>query len=719
MDRKVIRSDWSMVDALNGRNYREVDWSMINLLFDSSKSKRSINRRAIGALDAQIRDTTWKLEDVIQSHVLSFPLFHPLGDIFSFLEIESGLINEYIIELEEHNKNSDTMEQEIHSFSKTVNMLEKEYIAELCTPLHREEDETVVLPADKFGGENSIVIGLFDQIEQIRNELLDLQSGNQVVSLFGMAGIGKTRLAREIYQDQITVQHFDYTAWLSIGPSNEMGDILADIVSQIERKPIDVYIEEDRYTLAMFLQRCLQGRRFLIVLDDIWSIEVCDYLIGWLPIHGNGKVLLTTRLEEVAICQNASFHQVPFLDHEDSWNLLWRNVFGGESFPPQLEKVGRKIAELCEGLPLLILAVASILCEFEKTEEYWNKVVVKQTTTFTDAYEMIYKVLISSYEYLPQHLKPYFLYMGVFPQRCVIRLSKLIDLWFVEDLFVPRVKDSEDFARGCMKGLVSNSLAIICKQSYNNTIIKSCKLHSAYWHLCIKEAKRIKFLLVLNKLADASEDYLESQRRLAVQNNVLFGIKEAYDCMPAASTARSLLCTGEDHQYPVPLCLNLTLLKVLDALSVRLYEFPEEVMKLLLLRYLSLTHNGKVPSSISKLQNLQFLILSQHHNIKFLKDSMQEQSSNQLLRDSTCLPNEIWDMQQLKHLRIPKHKLPDPSNGTNLPNLFTLYVNAHSCTDDVFKSIPNLKKLGISIDLLPDGAETLSLENIGILNQLV
>ncbi|KAG6413318.1 hypothetical protein SASPL_126027 [Salvia splendens] len=268
MDRKVIRSDWSMVDALNGRNYREVDWSMINLLFDSSKSKRSINRRAIGALDAQIRDTTWKLEDVIQSHVLSFPLFHPLGDIFSFLEIESGLINEYIIELEEHNKNSDTMEQEIHSFSKTVNMLEKEYIAELCTPLHREEDETVVLPADKFGGENSIVIGLFDQIEQIRNELLDLQSGNQVVSLFGMAGIGKTRLAREIYQDQITVQHFDYTAWLSIGPSNEMGDILADIVSQIERKPIDVYIEEDRYTLAMFLQRCLQGRS---CTDDVFK----------------------------------------------------------------------------------------------------------------------------------------------------------------------------------------------------------------------------------------------------------------------------------------------------------------------------------------------------------------------------------------------------------------------------------------------------------------
>lgn len=61
-------------------------------------------------------------------------------------------------------------------------------------------------------------------------------------------------------------------------------------------------------------------------------------------------------------------------------------------------KLEGKIAEICEGLPLLILAVAEILCGLYKTEEHWNKVAVKKTTTFKDANDRISKVLYPSYE---------------------------------------------------------------------------------------------------------------------------------------------------------------------------------------------------------------------------------------------------------------------------------------------------------------------------------
>lgn len=270
----------------------------------------------------------------------------------------------------------------------------------------------------------------------------------------------------------------------------------------------------------------------------------------------------------------------------------------------------------------------------------------------------------------------------------------------------------------CLEKLVSQSLVIVCSRSIDDGI-KSSKLHSAYWHLCVKEAMKNKLFHVLNRLSDGFEDHMENHRRLCVQNNILFAIKKVHDSMAATSRARSLLCTGEGHDYEVPLCMNLMLLKVLDALAIRLYEFPIEVLKLLQLRYLSLTYNGKLPPSVCKLRKLESLIIHKHHNIKMLRRDEQEQSDIQFLRDSTSLPMEIWDLQELRHLRIMGSNLPDPSNGAELQNLLEFHADAHSCTENVFSSIPSLKKLGIKIELQPDGAETLScFEHIELLSEL-
>lgn len=76
-------------------------------------------------------------------------------------------------------------------------------------------------------------------------------------------------------------------------------------------------------------------------------------------------------------------------------------------------------------------------------------------------------------------------------------------------------------------------------------------------------------------------------------------------------------------------------------------------------------------------------------------------------------------MQELAHLRIVGSNLPDPSSSAKLPNLITLHVSAHSCTKAVFRGIPNLRKLGIKIELQPDGGETIScLNSIMILGGL-
>ncbi|KAH6825830.1 hypothetical protein C2S53_008035 [Perilla frutescens var. hirtella] len=633
----------------------------------------SINRRVVYALDAEIREAVCKLQDAVESYVFYHHSLPPSDSL-----ADNGV------------------NQEIDLFLKVVKKLEEEYIRELDNPSPGEEDGAVSLSPihDDFAGNKSTTIGLSDQLEKIINQFIDSQyQDRRITSLIGMAGIGKTHLAKEIYQHQLIVQHFDIRAWVSVGPTYQPKNILVDLVAQIEGKPRNLYMGEDMDKLLQILAKCLYHARYLIVLDDIWSYEILKiFLWDWLPSYGKGgRLLVTTRtLKAAGMAYGSYVHQISFLNNEESWNLLWQNVFAEEqSFPPQLEKVGRKIAELCEGLPLYILAVADVLRGHDKTERYWKKVADKKTTTFIDAYGKISKLLYSSYEYLPQHLKACFLYMGVFPQSYEISLPKLINLWIVEDFLETRWLDPlEDMAMRCMKELVSDSVVIICKQRTNYRI-ESSKLHSVYWYLCVEEARRSKFFHVLKNLTDASRDSVESQRRLSVQNNILFGIKEVYESMEAATlTARSLLFTGEDHQYPVRICLNLMLLKVLDALAIRFYEFPTEVLNLLQLRYLALTHNGELPRSISKLQQLQCLILRRHHNIKLLGD--------------------------------PTNYLPYPIYGARLPKLLTLYVNAESCTKDVFRSICNLRKLGIQIELHPDAAETLScFQHVRLLDRLV
>ena len=154
----------------------------------------------------------------------------------------------------------------------------------------------------------------------------------------------------------------------------------------------------------------------------------------------------------------------------------------------------------------------------------------------------------------------------------------------------------------------------------------------------------------------------------------------------------------------------MRLLRVLDALNIRFYEFPLKVLKLVQLRYLALTYNGNLPTSISKLRSLQFLIIHRHVSVQSCGDLSYK-----------YVPLEIWDMQELKHIEVMRSNLPDSNCSLSLKKLSRLLgVSAYSCTKGVLERISNLKKLGIQIELVPDEDSRLfgPLNCIGTLNEL-
>ncbi|XP_012849896.1 PREDICTED: putative late blight resistance protein homolog R1A-10 [Erythranthe guttata] len=510
------------------------------------------------------------------------------------------------------------------------------------------------------------MVGLSDLFMRLTDWLISPHSELIVMSLDGMAGIGKTTIAKKLFQDPFIVSHYSRLVFVTIGPKYRLADILVEILTQLNNADIDEIIwltkgEELLHELKWKVCESLSELRYLIVLDDVWYTDLCYEFANVFPDDKNGSVaLLTTRLSEVSKCVHPlNSHRLPFLDKKESWELLRHKVFDAMPCPRELEKSGKKIAENCEGLPLKIVTVAHILSKTDKTSVYWYQVANdKQNSVYKDAYDQMSNVLYPSYDYLPQHLKACFLYLGAFPQDYTAWRRQLIDLWSAEGFLNRKsTMTSTEYTFAYVGAFLSNNVIIYNEEKF------IYHLHSSFWYLCNKEAAKNKFFYAFNCLADAlpKEGINYQLRRLCIRNNVLLAIEDAHDSIASASTVRSLLCTGPYHQYPVPFCLEqLRLLRVLEALSIKSYEFPMEVLKLLQLRYLALTYDGNLPTFISKLFNLQYLIV--HHQYRIVKS----------VGNPYYLPIEIWNMKELKCLEIRGRDLPHPCEGSLLSNLTTL-----------------------------------------------
>lgn len=118
------------------------------------------------------------------------------------------------------------------------------------------------------------------------------------------------------------------------------------------------------------------GRKYLIVLDDIWDSQAWDEISRFCPDNNNGsRILLTTRHSDVATSVGScSPFELHLLDGDKSWVLLSNKVFGQEVCPPELESCGKKIAMNCKGLPLAIAVIGGLLKMSIQIRERWEHV---------------------------------------------------------------------------------------------------------------------------------------------------------------------------------------------------------------------------------------------------------------------------------------------------------------------------------------------------------
>ncbi|KAG6389214.1 hypothetical protein SASPL_150676 [Salvia splendens] len=396
-------------------------------------------------------------------------------------------------------------------------------------------------------------------------------------------------------------------------------------------------------------------------------------------------------------------YEMSFMNDSQSWDLLKQKVFQDSLCPPQLVNVGKEIARRCAGLPLAVVLLAGVLSPVDKIQACWEEIAENVNPIVGRELE---EILSLSYTYLPHHLRSCFLYVGGFLQDVNIRTSRLVRLWIAEGFLKHQNECSkclEDEAEEYLEDLVKRNLVMVTGRNRDGKI-KSCSLHDMVRDMCIKKARDEDFLHVM--------DGRDLPQGLMSERRISFSRFDADDIL--GPTFRTILCFQvQKFSSWLAELGSYKLLRVLDALGVDLKELPSQVFELYHLRYLALMGSFSIPSAVSKLVNLQTLIIH-------LASGRLRGKIDRGVRHS--LPLEIWMLPQLRHLFFHSPcKLPPPFQGLNFPleNLQTLLLVADLVWNEkILQLIPNVKRLGLTYTGIATQTQSFDLHRLGELHQL-
>ncbi|KAG5608207.1 hypothetical protein H5410_019488 [Solanum commersonii] len=343
--------------------------------------------------------------------------------------------------------------------------------------------------------ESDAVIGFDAEANKVIKRLVEGPTESvDIIPVVGMPGLGKTTLARKIYNDSKLTYEFYSIVWVYVGQECKAKDIYLRIL-KFFKKNIEDHLNDDVDTLAKAIGGYIKkGGRCLIVLEDVWEDEVIDHVMKVFTENEKGhRIMMTTRDLRLAKFANLEPHELKFLETEESFELLVMKVFGKGSCPNELVVVGKKIAEKCGGVPLVVVVIAGAL-RGRSDKKDWERVdknVVQHFGEHTE--DSCLKFVKMSYDHLPQEVQMCFLYCGVFPRGFDIPCWKLIRLWIAEGLIKPQPEFTlEEIAEG---------------------LIKPCRLHDMLYQFCKKEASS-KWLF---QEPDQSKLDPDTCRRLCIQ----------------------------------------------------------------------------------------------------------------------------------------------------------------------------------------------------------
>ena len=485
------------------------------------------------------------------------------------------------------------------------------------------KEEPIDTPSDQFAQrETHSLIGeqnIFGR-DKAKNDIVKMiseaaESNSNTLSvlpLIGMGGVGKTALAKLVFNDKSTKDKFDKMLWASVSNAFDLKHIVNIIIQSDSGESNNQLTLE---ALTKKLHELLRDKRYLLVLDDISNDNVnWEELINLLPSGRSGcMILITTRLTKIASeLKTLEPYEVPKLPHEECRKIFVRYAFRGEKAKDrELLKIGESIVQKCDGLPLAARTLGSLL--FRKDISMWQEVKENNLLSTGKGKDDILSVLKLSYDALPSDLKTCFSWLSTFPKDYDIFRELIIMYWMAMGLLNPasRTKEAIRVGEKYFNELAGRSLF----QDYvfnHDGSISHCKMHSLVHDLAISVSQNEHAIV-------GCENFTATERvKNLVWDHKDFTTELKFPTqLRRARKARTFACR---HNYGTvgksfleDLLATFTLLRVLVFSEVEFEELPSSIGNLKHLRYLDLQWNMKIkflPNSLCKLVNLQTLQLA-------------------------------------------------------------------------------------------------------------
>ncbi|KAF3970561.1 hypothetical protein CMV_005761 [Castanea mollissima] len=472
-----------------------------------------------------------------------------------------------------------------------------------------------------------------------------------VIGVWGMPGAGKTTIVNEVVWQAKEEKLFDEVAIATVMQRPDLRRIQGEIADMLNLK-FDVEFEPGRAN--QLRDRLKRNKKVLVILDDIWN-KLDLEAIG-IPCNGC-KILLTSRDRDILSCKmnTQKNFELDVLSPDEAWSLF-EKMAGDSLKDPNLRSIATQVAEVCAGLPLAIVTVATALKNkslFE-WEDALQQLRRPSPVHLTGMQAAIYSKIELSYKHLGSPmLKSFFLLCG--QTNSTIYYRDLLEYCFGLCLF-PSVCTLEE-ARNKVYTLVRNlkDSCLLLEDPHTRDYVR---MHDLVRDVAILIAKDENMFMMRDDdpVKWPDEDELKMCTSISVYARDIHELPDRLVC----PKLKMLYVDGRDRDFEISdtFFKGMRELKVLDLTRMRL---------------------SSLPSSINLLTNLQTLCLDQCvlKDIAVIGELKNLEILSLFSSIFTQLPKEIGLLARLRLLDFSeciKLEVIPPNVLSNLKQLEELYV---------------------------------------------